>query len=189
MNRSERVRLRTSLARDDHPVAPSVFTLVRESSAVSRSEARKAGRGLLNRGGQMTATAIAENGGKQPSKLIRVRDGGVVGISKGRPGARGGRPMTALHVHGYEGLEELSDAEVRLEVDELAHLVRELADRLPDEQRLQIADYLGRPPEVHPKRVRHASASMRDGEEVGNAGASDMPKLHSEIFHDRPYGR
>jgi hypothetical protein len=89
----------------------------------------------------MTDTGIEPVGSTQASKLIRVRDGGIVAISRAPWGAAG-RPMTALHVHGYEGLEELSDAEVHLEVDELARLVRELGERLPDEQRLQVAQIL-----------------------------------------------
>jgi hypothetical protein len=88
--------------------------------------------------------AAEDNGEAQSSKLIRIRDGGIVAISRGPWGAAG-RPMTALHVHGFEGIEELSHAEVRLEVDELARLVRELGDRLPAEQRLKVAGALARP--------------------------------------------
>jgi hypothetical protein len=83
---------------------PTAFTLVRESRALSESERAQTGRGL-RMGAQMTATD--EDGGTQASKLIRVRDGGIVGISRGPWGAAG-RPMIALHVHGYEGFEELS---------------------------------------------------------------------------------
>jgi hypothetical protein len=92
----------------------------------------------------MTAIAIEEGGRAPSSKLIHIRDGGVVGIATA-PGGPGGHPMTAIHVHGYEGFEELVDAEVHLDPDELAKVVRELVQRLPAEHRSQLADALAHP--------------------------------------------
>jgi hypothetical protein len=64
------------------------------------------------------------------SKLIHVRQGGIVAIAPG-PSSEGDRPTTALHVQGFDLPHDLTDAEVRLAPDEVARLVRELLQRLP----------------------------------------------------------
>jgi hypothetical protein len=53
--------------------------------------------------------------------------------------------MTALRVQGYDGPEDWTDAEVQLEGDEILRVIRELAERLTDDQRAQLADLLSRP--------------------------------------------
>jgi len=92
----------------------------------------------------MTAIATEEAGNGRAPRLIPVRDGGIVAIAKG-PGGAGGRPMTALRVQGYDGPEDWTGAEVQLEGDELFRVVRELAERLTDDQRAQLADLLSMP--------------------------------------------
>jgi hypothetical protein len=68
------------------------------------------------------------------SKLIHVRQGGIVAIAAG-PSAEGQRPTTALHVQGFDLPHDLTDAEVRLAPDEVARLVRELLQRMPPSDR------------------------------------------------------
>ena len=78
------------------------------------------------------------------SKLIHVRNGGIVAVAPG-PMTEGEPRMTALHVQGWEMPDDLADAEVRLMPDEVAKLVRELVLGLTPADRPALADlFVGR---------------------------------------------